>query len=116
LSGMAASGRRVPGQYSPKFRGRVTKPWLRNLAICVAAPCARAPPRRQQILCTQSPVKDMSECRKSRKAPAKADECRRDWYKDAVIYQLHVRAFYDSNNDGVGDFQGLAQKLDYVKD
>src|SRR5262249_12917879 len=39
-----------------------------------------------------------------------------DWYKDAVIYQLHVRAFCDSNNDGVGDFCGLAQKLDYIKD
>jgi maltose alpha-D-glucosyltransferase/alpha-amylase len=38
------------------------------------------------------------------------------WYKDAVIYQLHVRAFYDSNNDGIGDFPGLTQKLDYLQD
>ena len=38
------------------------------------------------------------------------------WYKSAVIYQVHVRAFYDSNGDGIGDFQGLAQKLDYLKD
>jgi maltose alpha-D-glucosyltransferase/alpha-amylase len=38
------------------------------------------------------------------------------WYKDAVIYQSHVRAFYDSNNDGIGDFPGLMQKLDYVQD
>ena len=38
------------------------------------------------------------------------------WYKDAVIYQLHVKAFFDSNNDGVGDFPGLTQKLDYVRD
>src|SRR6202035_4262337 len=38
------------------------------------------------------------------------------WYKDAVIYQLHVRAFFDSGNDGVGDFCGLAAKLDYIKD
>jgi maltose alpha-D-glucosyltransferase/alpha-amylase len=37
------------------------------------------------------------------------------WYKDAVIYQLHVKSFYDSNNDGVGDFPGLLQKLDYIK-
>lgn len=37
------------------------------------------------------------------------------WYKDAVIYQLHVKTFYDSDNDGVGDFQGLTQKLDYLK-
>jgi maltose alpha-D-glucosyltransferase / alpha-amylase len=36
------------------------------------------------------------------------------WYKDAVIYQLHVKSFYDSNNDGVGDFPGLLQKLDYI--
>ena len=36
------------------------------------------------------------------------------WYKDAVIYQLHVKSFFDSNNDGVGDFQGLIQKLDYI--
>ncbi|MEO8856328.1 MAG: maltose alpha-D-glucosyltransferase [Burkholderiaceae bacterium] len=38
------------------------------------------------------------------------------WYKDAVIYQLNVKAFFDSNADGMGDFQGLASKLDYVKD
>ena len=38
------------------------------------------------------------------------------WYKDAVIYQLHVKAFYDSNGDGMGDFAGLTEKLDYVRD
>jgi maltose alpha-D-glucosyltransferase/alpha-amylase len=38
------------------------------------------------------------------------------WYKDAVIYQLHIRAFADSNNDGIGDFKGLISKLDYLKD
>ena len=38
------------------------------------------------------------------------------WYKDAIIYELHVRAFMDSNNDGIGDFQGLLSKLDYVQD
>ena len=38
------------------------------------------------------------------------------WYKDAVIYQLNVKAFFDSNNDGMGDFNGLTSKLDYVKD
>ncbi|HEY8555198.1 MAG TPA: maltose alpha-D-glucosyltransferase [Burkholderiales bacterium] len=38
------------------------------------------------------------------------------WYKDAVIYELHVKSFYDSNGDGIGDFQGLIQKLDYVRD
>src|SRR5262249_8372969 len=38
------------------------------------------------------------------------------WYKDAILYELHVRAFCDSNGDGVGDFRGLVQKLDYLQD
>ena len=38
------------------------------------------------------------------------------WYKDAIIYELHVRAFSDSSGDGVGDFRGLTQKLDYLQD
>src|SRR3954447_5040055 len=38
------------------------------------------------------------------------------WYKDGIIYQTHVRAFFDSNNDGIGDFQGLTRKLDYLHD
>jgi maltose alpha-D-glucosyltransferase/alpha-amylase len=38
------------------------------------------------------------------------------WYKDAVIYELHVKAFCDSNNDGVGDFRGLTDKLGYLQD
>jgi maltose alpha-D-glucosyltransferase/alpha-amylase len=38
------------------------------------------------------------------------------WYKDAVIYQLHVKAFMDSNGDGIGDFAGLASKLDYIQE
>ncbi|MBO0690138.1 MAG: maltose alpha-D-glucosyltransferase, partial [Candidatus Dormibacteraeota bacterium] len=36
------------------------------------------------------------------------------WYKDAIIYELHVKSFFDSNGDGVGDFPGLIQKLDYI--
>ena len=39
-----------------------------------------------------------------------------DWYKDAIIYQLHVKAFADSNNDGIGDFAGLTDRLDYLQD
>ena len=37
------------------------------------------------------------------------------WYKDAILYQAHVRAFFDSTNDGVGDFPGLTQKLEYLE-
>jgi maltose alpha-D-glucosyltransferase / alpha-amylase len=38
------------------------------------------------------------------------------WYRDAIIYQLHVKSFFDANDDGVGDFEGLTRKLDYIKD
>ncbi|WP_417697416.1 maltose alpha-D-glucosyltransferase [Pseudomonas sp.] len=38
------------------------------------------------------------------------------WYKDAVIYQVHVKSYFDSNNDGIGDFPGLIEKLDYIAD
>jgi maltose alpha-D-glucosyltransferase / alpha-amylase len=37
------------------------------------------------------------------------------WYKDAIIYELHVKSFYDSNGDGIGDFEGLIRKLDYIQ-
>src|SRR5215510_14659959 len=36
------------------------------------------------------------------------------WYKDAIIYQLHIKSYRDSNGDGFGDFRGLIQKLDYI--
>ena len=38
------------------------------------------------------------------------------WHHDAIIYQLHVKAFRDSNRDGYGDFRGLLDKLDYIAD
>jgi len=36
------------------------------------------------------------------------------WYKDAIIYQLHIKSFFDANNDGIGDFTGLIARLDYI--
>jgi maltose alpha-D-glucosyltransferase/alpha-amylase len=47
-------------------------------------------------------------------APAPADDAL--WHRDAVIYQLHVKTFLDSSGDGMGDFRGLASRLDYVKE
>ena len=38
-----------------------------------------------------------------------------DWYRDAVFYEVYVRGFYDSNNDGIGDFRGLTDRLDYLE-
>jgi maltose alpha-D-glucosyltransferase / alpha-amylase len=40
----------------------------------------------------------------------------KDWYKDAVIYELHIKAFFDGNDDGIGDFLGLTRKLDYLQE
>jgi maltose alpha-D-glucosyltransferase / alpha-amylase len=48
--------------------------------------------------------------------PAKSLETSADWYRDAVIYELHVRSFNDSNADGIGDFSGLTAKLDYLQE
>jgi maltose alpha-D-glucosyltransferase / alpha-amylase len=48
-----------------------------------------------------------------RKQPAGGDPL---WFKDAVIYEVHVRAFFDGNGDGCGDFAGLTQKLEYIQD
>ena len=44
------------------------------------------------------------------------DRSKRDWYKDALIYQVHVKAYQDSNGDGIGDFKGLMQRLDHVQE
>ena len=48
--------------------------------------------------------------------PAMLDRSDPLWFKDAIIYQLHVKAFFDGTNDGIGDISGLIQKLDYVRD
>ena len=47
---------------------------------------------------------------------AKSKNGKKLWYKDAIIYEVSVRAFCDSNGDGIGDFPGLIQKLDYLED
>ncbi|SHK83612.1 maltokinase [Bradyrhizobium lablabi] len=53
---------------------------------------------------------------KAREVPATGPATDELWYKDAIIYQLHVKAFADSNNDGIGDFAGLTEKLGYLQE
>ncbi len=58
----------------------------------------------------------MNMTRKERTADPTILENDPQWYKDAVIYEVHVRAFCDGNGDGIGDFVGLTEKLDYLQD
>jgi maltose alpha-D-glucosyltransferase / alpha-amylase len=58
--------------------------------------------------------KELKQVAEANKEESSTDRCL--WYKDAVIYQLHVKAFFDSNDDGMGDFRGLTSKLDYIQD
>ena len=55
----------------------------------------------------------MTTGRRTRPLPLEEDP---SWYKEAIIYQVHVRSFADSNADGIGDFKGLTGKLDYIRD
>src|SRR6202162_2833555 len=52
----------------------------------------------------------------AKELPATTLDADESWYKSAIIYQLHVKAFADSNHDGIGDFAGLTGKLDYLQD
>jgi maltose alpha-D-glucosyltransferase/alpha-amylase len=56
----------------------------------------------------------MAEAKRARPRPEQDDDA--TWFKDAIVYQLHVRAFADSDDDGIGDFRGLTGKLDYLQD
>ena len=59
---------------------------------------------------------DQEELLKTAVTPGPALLREPQWFKDAVIYQLHVKAFQDSNGDGIGDFRGLTESLDYIKE
>lgn len=67
---------------------------------------------------TRRECPDESEClslHRCRPPHGRIDRSQTDWYKDAIIYQLHIKAFQDANGDGIGDFAGLMQRLDYVQ-
>ena len=57
-----------------------------------------------------------SEAETEQAARIAIDPAADDWFKDAIIYQMHVKAFQDASDDGVGDFAGLMQRLDYIQD
>src|SRR5207248_661100 len=63
-----------------------------------------------------SPPDDAPTVLQSTAAMARPESGDPLWYKDAIIYQLHIKAFFDANGDGIGDFRGLVEKLDYLQD
>ena len=76
-------------------------------------PCLRAHPAgRLARGCSMTTTEVAHERRTAALAPLGGSA---DWYKEAVIYELHVRAFHDGNGDGIGDFKGLIEKLDYLQ-
>ena len=60
-------------------------------------------------------VAEATEAERTSQRDGVIDRTLPDWYKDAIIYQLHIKAFYDANGDGIGDFAGLKQRLDYIE-
>jgi maltose alpha-D-glucosyltransferase/alpha-amylase len=73
----------------------------------------------ERLVATACPDRRSSGPMKERRTDAHdSDPLGKDplWYKHAIVYELHVRAFHDSTGDGVGDFRGLTQKLDYLSD
>jgi maltose alpha-D-glucosyltransferase/alpha-amylase len=63
----------------------------------------------------ERPLEIETEAERTRQRDGVIDRSERDWYKDAIIYQLHIKAFFDANGDGIGDFAGLKQRLDYIE-
>ena len=87
------------------------------------AACTGAAHRARLVGYSPSDAPRLSERRQPRRPPERAPAARDPhwfesdplWYKDAIIYELHVQAFYDGNGDGIGDFRGLTEKLDYLQ-
>src|SRR5271165_1796688 len=73
----------------------------------------RGSPRRESQSKSEYAHPNTSENQSVKKLASATDPL---WYKDAIIYELHVRAFSDSNGDGIGDFPGLLTRLDYLQD
>src|SRR5438105_1524011 len=104
----------------PPSRPATSAPsWHQYRSICSppgpAATCPltgrRPPPYKDQRVFREAEEQGTTGVIRSN-TPAGADDPL--WYKDAVLYEVHVRAFADGNGDGIGDFRGLLGKLDYL--
>src|SRR5690554_1907559 len=97
--------------------GEIMSNSIPKLARCISSESASARETSMILTTIIEPLAARSKLRiPHQKDPTVAFEKDPQWYKDAVIYEVHVRTFYDSDGDGVGDFCGLRQKLDYLQD
>src|SRR5262249_32618145 len=81
----------APGSVSGSIRARIRPPFS---ACCRSGTLNSASPASSPPMISDDPL----------------------WYKDVVTYEAHVKAFFDANDDGVGDFKGLRARLDYLQD
>jgi alpha-glucosidase len=80
-------------------------------AVALAVACGTAPPAKETMR-APAPTRPAPE----QKAAAERLLASADWYRHAVVYEVNVRSFQDSNGDGIGDLAGLMSRLDYLKD
>src|SRR5262249_15404616 len=92
-----------------------TSNWIRTASRLRSFGCVRASVA-SKISITSCELNTMASIRRMKSSESALLEDNPQWYKDAVIYEVHVRAFCDGNGDGIGDFPGLTEKLDYLQD
>ena len=95
----------------PMRRPRISSLFLSALLL---AACSNAP--RPEPASAAAPLAATPQSVPGAAAPAPASQWEHGWVRDAVFYEVFVRSFADSNGDGVGDLQGLIDKLDYLND
>src|ERR1700754_4297858 len=87
-----------------------------SLAAPVAAPSAAAASAAPAAPITSTLTSGLNSTGPNAIIPGTALTDDPLWFKDAVIYEIHIRAFQDSNGDGIGDINGLIERLDYLSD
>src|SRR5215510_15792532 len=92
-----------------------TSNWIRTASRLRSFGCVRAS-AASKISITSCELNTMASIRRMKSSESALLEDNPQWYKDAVIYEVHVRAFCDGNGDGIGDFPGVTEKLDYLQD
>ncbi|MFN3742664.1 MAG: alpha-amylase family glycosyl hydrolase [Anaerolineales bacterium] len=95
---------------SPTPPHRSPRPALLLLLAWLVAACVRATPPSAIPTSTASPTLAPPP------SPSPTASLSTDWWNDAIFYEVFVRSFYDSNGDGIGDFKGLLERLDYLND